>query len=172
MGLPSEGATRGRTFVVPITKFPVPTFLVATCSIWSAMMSVELLNLSSLKSGIWMAWLQLPVRSPFTSLTTMSRRQRFPVHRRIFGSLRQQFHRHIDLHRVFKGLYDLARERRHAPEDIDGAALYSVLVLESDVAVLDLNRDGNQHRVTGNLQEVRPHIEGHQVDGDLMPDHF
>jgi hypothetical protein len=33
IGLPSEGATRGRTFMVPITKLPVPTFLVATGSI-------------------------------------------------------------------------------------------------------------------------------------------
>src|SRR6266481_2559366 len=98
--------------------------------------------------------------------------QRFPVHRSILGSLRQQFHRHIDLHRVFKGLYDLARKRRHTPEDIDGAAFHTVLVLERDVAVLYLNRDWNQHGVARNLHKVRSHIKGHQVDGDLVPDYF
>ncbi len=101
-----------------------------------------------------------------------AQRQSFPVHRRIFGGLGQQFHRHIDLHRIFKGLHDLAGERRHASEDIDRAALHAVLVLESDVAVLDLNRDRNQNRVAGHLHEVRSHIERHQVDADLVADHF
>src|SRR5207245_9202892 len=98
--------------------------------------------------------------------------QRFPLRRSILGGLEQQLHRDIDLHCVFKGLYDLARERRHAPEDIDGAAFHAVLVLERDVAVLDLNRDWNQHRVAGDLHEVRSHIKGHQVDGDLVSHHF
>src|SRR5580658_5208688 len=82
-----------------------------------------------------------------------AQRQRFPVHRRILGGLGQQFHWHIDLHRILKGLYDLARERSHAPEDVDRTALHTVLVLESDVAVLDLNGDWNQHRIAGHLHE-------------------
>src|SRR5258708_19578967 len=98
-------------------------------------------------------------------------RQRFPVHRSILGGLGQQFYRHIDLHRVFKGLYDLARERRHATEDIDGAALHAVLVLERDVALLDLNRDRNQHRIAGTLHEARSHTKTHKIDVDLVPHH-
>ena len=49
---------------------------------------------------------------------------------------------------------------------------HAVFVLEGDVAVLDLDRDRNQHGVAGDLHEVRAHVEGHQVDADLVADDF
>src|ERR1700690_3105741 len=95
-----------------------------------------------------------------------------PVDRGIFGGLGQQLNGNVDLNGIFEGLYDLAGQSGDAPEDIDRAAHDTVLVLEGDVAVLDLDSDGNQHGIAGDLHEVGPDVERHQVDADFVGNDF
>ena len=63
-------------------------------------------------------------------------------------------------------------KRGDTAENIHGAALHTVLVDERDIAVLDLDGHRNQHRVAGNFHKICQHIEGHEVDTDLVTDHL
>src|SRR5271167_2756721 len=95
-----------------------------------------------------------------------------PVDRGIFRSLGQELNRHIDLHRFLEGLNDFPSQSGDASKDVDGATLNAVLVLEGHVAILDLDRNRNQHGIAGDLHKVGPDIEGHQIDADLVADDF
>ena len=87
-------------------------------------------------------------------------------------TLRKQFRRHIHLHRIFEGLRDLSGQRCGAAENVHRPALHPVFIHESDVAVLYLDRHRNQHCVIRYFDEIRAHIEWHQVNGHLVTDHF
>ena len=76
------------------------------------------------------------------------------------------------MHGVFKSLRNASREGAYSPEDVYRSALYAVLVLESNVAVLYLQGHRNQHRIASHSHEVSPHIEGHQVHINLVAYHF
>ena len=101
-----------------------------------------------------------------------AQRKRLPVHRRIFRDLGQQLRRDVYLHRVLNGLHDLAGEGGDPDENIHGAALHPVFVDKGNVAILDLDGHGNQHRVAGDPHKISAHIKRHQVDVDLVADHF
>src|ERR1035441_5300636 len=76
------------------------------------------------------------------SILADAQRYSLPVDRGILGCLGQQFNGNVNLNRIFEGLDDLAGQSGDAAEDIDCAALNAVLILERDVAVLDLDGDG------------------------------
>src|ERR1035438_10807836 len=106
------------------------------------------------------------------SILADPQRHSLPVDRGILGCLGQQLNGNVDLNGIFEGLDDLAGQSGDAAEDIDCAALDAVLILERDVAVLDLDGDGYQHGIAGDLHEVGPDVERHQVNADLMGNDF
>ncbi len=99
-----------------------------------------------------------------------AKRNRLPVERGVLHRLFQQLRGHIHLHRVFKRLRNSSGDSGHATEDVDRAPLNAVLGDKGNVLVLHLQRDGNQHRVAGDLHVIGAHLEGHQVDVDLVAD--
>ena len=121
-GFPSAAATLGRTFVVPITKLPVPTFLAGTVSIWSATIKE---NSRVGRRGIRAQGLRgsncPPVavdvlHDDIEPITSGTKRQGLPIDGRILGGLWQQFSRHIDLNRILKCLCDLSANRSNRPK--------------------------------------------------------
>ena len=97
---------------------------------------------------------------------------RLPVNLRTFRRLGQQLGWNIRLHRIFKGLCDVSGQCRNPAKNVDHTALHSVFVYESDVTVFQLHGEGNEHGIAGHFDKIRAHIKRHQVDADLMPDHF
>src|ERR1035438_9984820 len=97
------------------------------------------------------------------SILADAQRDSLPVDRGIFGGLGQQLNGNIDLNGIFEGLYDLAGQSGDAPEDIDRAAHDTVLVLDGD---------GYEHGIAGDLHEVGPDVERHQVDADFVGNDF
>src|SRR5207253_7327525 len=90
----------------------------------------------------------------------------------IFQGFGQQLAGDIHLNRVFKGLRYAVGQSCDPAKNVYQPALDIILLLEGNVPVLDLDSDGNQNRIGGNLHEVGPHIERHEVVADVAADHL
>src|ERR1051326_5419875 len=90
--------------------------------------------------------------------------KRLPIKRDVVDFFFQQLGGNILAERFFKGLYDLAGKLGELAVNVDHGTLNAIFVGESKAFKRDLQRDGNQDRVRGQLHEINLHVKGQQVD--------
>src|SRR4029077_16951150 len=90
--------------------------------------------------------------------------------RNVVDFLFQQLSRNVFAERLFKCLHDLAGKLGQLAVNVDHRALNAVFVGESKALERDLQRDGDQDRVRGQLHKINLHVKGQQVGAELVGD--
>jgi len=94
-------------------------------------------------------------------VATGAQRNSLPIDLGILNFFGQQLSGYIRSDGVLEGLRHFAADTGDAPKDIYNAMLYSVFVCKGYIAILDLHRDWNEHRVAGDSDEIGADVEGH-----------
>ena len=67
--------------------------------------------------------------------------------------------REVSADRIFKGLHHAAGKRSNPAEDVQCGRVHTVLILEGELAIGNLDGNGNQHGIAGDAQKVIPVVE-------------